>query len=1043
MIVDNVDRYRVIDPMFECVRIVLSHRGETYSPAYIQGISGMAFRMAGPCPCAPTCSTAMNTPDLVRLLGYEAEELSLVELKRENVPAAVPGVVARVKGEVRAGRPVIVWHAFTNAEFDVVSGFDEEKGTFLGYGSYAGSDEKPAEAKEGRLGTCLDICGAHGAIIVGRKTSELDAREAELAALEEAVRHARAPRGLFLDEVDTGPLPWRFREGLSCYDVWIRQFETNPQKVPSGPGDRYPLGVYSSTRGTAAEFLRAIAATYAKGREHLEEAATHFEADAAALVSLRDDVFGGWGPKGWKEPDPAKVARAAELLRKARASYAEGIACVEAALLCIDPERAARAKVRARLHRDGGKVWIDGVARLKFGVGRDNTFCGSLSQAMRATDHPYTYHDLMGLSGLAFRVRWGNDDTATGWCPSVAIGEMPDEQQRLSRRTGWELPCEWRNPKEGGDSLRRRLVSEIDAGRAVAAYPPVWNMGVVYGYDDEGKTLLVEDYLSDRHPERVALEQMGPMWEFLGEWKKPPPPRDVLRDSLVQAVYHWRRDRHHGGLPDREYWYGRAAYDAWIRDLRGYEALSEASQKGFRGIHGWNYHSLHDARKAASLFLKDWSCLASGRMKECLERARGLYDQQVKTLEPFVKRQHDRDEHPDSFTLEAREEEAEVLEEAKELEGRAVAAIEEALRATFIHTDVPETAGGPVEAPVLLRKAVGAFAEINVTGTHEVLVGAEVYVQHYVLLSATWVLMRTAGWDDADFDTLAAVSGASALFGYQPGEFMPKYAHTRVAPHERIEAATGFGWEWVPFNDLEGAWEVVKASIDSGKPLFGWDWENLVIAGYRGAEAPADRLVFAMADGPSTYGKWWSWKEFDEWVTRMLKWGTKRVGRHTMRVQARPAREVALRILRDLVTWSEAPPDTVVNAWPKATWGLAGMAKYADDCEDTGAHEDWGLCHPTNPQIFIRNSTSVYLAGVAQSDVLPDAARADVRAAAAGYRAAYVAWRELYELLGHGAADGAGKEPACRRKGAGIVRRALEHERSAIAKLKKVLAAVD
>ena len=36
VIIDGVDRYRVIEPMVEGVRIILSHRGERYSPAYQQ-----------------------------------------------------------------------------------------------------------------------------------------------------------------------------------------------------------------------------------------------------------------------------------------------------------------------------------------------------------------------------------------------------------------------------------------------------------------------------------------------------------------------------------------------------------------------------------------------------------------------------------------------------------------------------------------------------------------------------------------------------------------------------------------------------------------------------------------------------------------------------------------------------------------------------------------------------------------------------------------------------------------------------------------------
>jgi hypothetical protein len=50
VMLDGVDRYRVIDPVFESARVVLSYLGESYTPDYIQGIAGGAFRIAGFCP---------------------------------------------------------------------------------------------------------------------------------------------------------------------------------------------------------------------------------------------------------------------------------------------------------------------------------------------------------------------------------------------------------------------------------------------------------------------------------------------------------------------------------------------------------------------------------------------------------------------------------------------------------------------------------------------------------------------------------------------------------------------------------------------------------------------------------------------------------------------------------------------------------------------------------------------------------------------------------------------------------------------------------
>ena len=70
----------------------------------------------------------------------------------------------------------------------------------------------------------------------------------------------------------------------------------------------------------------------------------------------------------------------------------------------------------------------------------------------------------------------------------------------------------------------------------------------------------------------------------------------------------------------------------------------------------------------------------------------------------------------------------------------------------------------------LLQKAVDQYQRlIGHTGRHAIVVGDETYVQPHVYLSLHLLQMRVAGWRDVDFDQLAAVSGASALFAYQPG----------------------------------------------------------------------------------------------------------------------------------------------------------------------------------------------------------------------------------------------------------------------------------
>ena len=320
VLLEGVDRYYVMEAMFEGVRVVLSYRGEPYSPAYLQGISGAAFRIGGICPCAPTCTAAMDTRALLRLLGYEIEPMPL---DAEGIDLAAEGakVVARVKDEIRAGRPVLVWHAFTNAEWDVVAGFDDTEHQFLGRGSYAGPDGYAA-ADQMRMTKAVEICPAFGAILIGEKTGFFDARAAEIAALEEAVRHADTCK-----EVPSPAGEWVFVEGLQCYDRWVDDLKADPKSAAS-MGSRYCYGIYRSTHRAAAGFLQELSTKYLEARDALSHAAEAFVAEADALDACKRYL-------SWEAPDVLDAESAAEahrLLSQARSAYARGINGIRVAL---------------------------------------------------------------------------------------------------------------------------------------------------------------------------------------------------------------------------------------------------------------------------------------------------------------------------------------------------------------------------------------------------------------------------------------------------------------------------------------------------------------------------------------------------------------------------------------------------------------------------------------------------------------------------------------------------------------------------------------
>ena len=319
-VLDKIDTYRVVDPMFEGVRIILSYRGEKYSPAYIQGISGSAFRIGGPCPCAPTCECATDPASLVRLLGYQCDEVKFPDGKDE-ARKCMDGIITRTKQELRANRPALLWHAFTYYEWDVVCGYDEDKKQFCGRGSYADHQKALVWEPQDRQLSNEEV--RLGAIFIGARTGTFDARAAELAALREAVLHAHGA-------ASSTKMP----AGLACYDAWIGEYRdlspgAKPHPFPGGSG--YMLGILCTTRRAAADFMRELAPKYPEAKVHFEMASEAFAAESSALVkaaALPAD-------KDKDKPDPATGQRAAAYLSQARAMYALGIDEIARALKAI------------------------------------------------------------------------------------------------------------------------------------------------------------------------------------------------------------------------------------------------------------------------------------------------------------------------------------------------------------------------------------------------------------------------------------------------------------------------------------------------------------------------------------------------------------------------------------------------------------------------------------------------------------------------------------------------------------------------------------
>lgn len=332
-----------------------------------------------------------------------------------------------------------------------------------------------------------------------------------------------------------------------------------------------------------------------------------------------------------------------------------------------------------------GRV-IDGVPSLAWGR-KECTFAGALEAALAATGHACAYSEIMGLTGLACRVRWFQGHTGQRWCASSPVGEFPEEIAAIQRASGWQFRIE--NLLGQEDPRMERfapdIVASLDAGRPVLAYGEALNMAVVYGHEEGGKTLLLRDYSKGDAPFAVPASKLGPFLIFLRDRAEPLPARDGLREALGIAARNWRREP--VVVEKGQYWYGDSALSKWAEDLSQVDPLTQDQKENLFFVSSWNFKSLFDARQAAVSFLEDGATILEGDGRTALERAARLYEQEVEFLRPLL-------ENTEVFFClggkplkdwsgDVRQREVEILSQCREKERRAIAGIQSALAAGF------------------------------------------------------------------------------------------------------------------------------------------------------------------------------------------------------------------------------------------------------------------------------------------------------------------------------------------------------------------------
>jgi beta-lactamase regulating signal transducer with metallopeptidase domain len=325
------------------------------------------------------------------------------------------------------------------------------------------------------------------------------------------------------------------------------------------------------------------------------------------------------------------------------------------------------------VRRQGNKVWIDGVEKVVgWGKGEENTFIGSVRVVLSAFGAKYSYSQLMGLSGAAFRLQVSQSD----WCPSACDATLGFELTAPAlKAVGYGIKS-YHNDRNfifsSKNKMKNAIVKSIDQGKPLIAINLDGEMdwGVITGYDNGGKSLLCRRYnaTDDGYVEAISWPYCC-MELFDKEIR--------VSDSRVNILASFKLAVEIANTKIRDgYTIGFNAYAVWIDGLLDDERFKISTTQQLQDLlhhNAWYYSSLCDARKAAAHYLRSVKGEFEGEMYTNIEKAEELYNHITDLLEsgrvcaPFAHQLQG-----NAWTKEMRHYQAEVLGKVYSLEREAI-----------------------------------------------------------------------------------------------------------------------------------------------------------------------------------------------------------------------------------------------------------------------------------------------------------------------------------------------------------------------------------
>lgn len=328
-------------------------------------------------------------------------------------------------------------------------------------------------------------------------------------------------------------------------------------------------------------------------------------------------------------------------------------------------ERSRIAVVRER----PGSARLEGLGPIRgFAIGRDSTFMHCLELVLDALGRKIEYDELMGISGMAFRIQFCADRWDPG-NPDPLVGRNCVDDLCRDIGISYELFVVRREDLLAADALRRRVIEQLDRGLPVIAanVMPPEDWGFLTGYQRDGGIWLCRAY----HGDAERVDRVARAWPtavvFINKERPRPDPVVAHRASIRRAVDLF------AARSTGAYALGAAAFDQWMQRLAG------PVDRTYIHPNAWTFVGLLDARSSAVRYLR---AIAQdfGPRQATILRAAELYEQEVRLLHAAIADVPGEAQFPDSLPpVELRNRQISVLSRAKALEQQAVAVLGEAL----------------------------------------------------------------------------------------------------------------------------------------------------------------------------------------------------------------------------------------------------------------------------------------------------------------------------------------------------------------------------